>query len=118
MKKPWLAALLNVVPLGLGYLYVGHTGMFIGTLFLGIGALFTGIIIGPVIIDGALSGVEECLAGFSDGCPRPSWAYAAIIVGWAFPPLLISLFTALGARRRAITTNTNLKPTEPQSQES
>lgn len=26
MKKPWLAALLNFIPLGFGYLYLGRLG--------------------------------------------------------------------------------------------
>ena len=115
MKKPWLAGLLNVVPLGLGYLYLGHYGMFVGTLLLGVAALFSGIIVGPVIIDGLLAGVEKCISGFSNGCPRPAWAYAMMFSGWAFIPLLIALFTALGARRRAIAGNSSLKPPEAQS---
>jgi len=45
MKRPWLAALLNVfpVPMGLGYLYMGRPGRF-GLAFLGtVGASGAGI---------------------------------------------------------------------------
>ena len=28
-QKPWLAALLNVIPLGIGYVYLDHLGRFV-----------------------------------------------------------------------------------------
>ncbi len=109
MKKPWLAAALNLVPLGLGYWYLGAWTKFLRTLLLGIAAPFMGVIIGPVIVDGVSASIaSECGAVFSPACPRPWWAYVLMILGLALPSLLIAGLTARGAHRRALARNVTI----------
>ena len=38
MKMPWLAVLLNVVPLGIGYIYLERDERFYATFLVGVGA--------------------------------------------------------------------------------
>ena len=102
MKKPWLAAALNIVPLGLGYWYLGAHKKFLWTLLLGIAAPFIGVTIGPVIVDGVVASfASECGAVFSPACPRPWWAYVLMMFGLVLPSLLIASLTARGAHSRA-----------------
>ena len=106
MKKPWLAALLNVIPLGAGYLYLGAWTRFVQTLLLGISTPFIGIFLGPVILDSVVAGLaSECGSTFSPACPRPWWAYLVIMLGLALPPVLLAWLTARGAYGRAVSQN-------------
>ena len=97
MKKPWLAALLNVVPLGAGYLYLGARTKSVLTLLLGISSPFIGFFLGPVILDSVVAWLaSECSSTFSPTCPRPWWAWLVIMLIWALPPVLLAWLTARG----------------------
>jgi len=102
MKNAWVAALLNIIPLGPGYFYLGHYGTFGYILFLGVLAPFAGFLLGPVIIDGVLSSsyVMDCRGGFSDTCVRPFWVIALVYLGAIFPSGVISVSTGWSAYRR------------------
>ena len=101
MKKPPLAALLNAIPLGLGYLYLGRHGRFAFTFYLGLTAPLIGVVLGPVIIDGVLAQMSDCHGGFSEVCPRAAWDYTWMILGWAFPSMMIAVFSAWNAYKIA-----------------
>ena len=132
MKNPWLAAGLNLLPFGFGYFYLRQPGIFVRTIFFWIAMPFIGALVGPVVIDGVLAGVPDCgrlgagiivvegaggledarveyfsahSPAFSEECPRPTYAVIGLFVGWAFPAVLLAIFTAWGARRRAIAHN-------------
>ncbi len=105
VKRPGLAALLNVVPFGIGYLYLGSIGMFAYVLLLAIAAPFAGFLAGSVFLDGAAAAVNHCGSGFSEDCTRPAWAWVLVIVGWALPFGLIASFSARDAHRRAVAEN-------------
>ena len=102
MKNAWVAALLNIIPLGPGYFYLGHYGTFGYIFFLGVLAPFAGFLLGPVIIDGVLSSsyVMDCRGGFSDTCVRPFWVIALVYLGVIFPSGVISVSTGWSAYRR------------------
>ena len=110
VKNPWIATLLNIAPLGFGYIYLGHFGRFAGTFLWGVAAIFMGLVLGPVIVDGVLAGLDDCPGAFSPSCPRPVWAYAAMIFVWVLPMLLIAVLTTRGAYRRAVDGNVALRP--------
>jgi len=99
-----------MTPLGFGYLYLGHFGKFAGTFLWGVAAIFIGLVLGPVIVDGVLADLDDCPGAFSPSCPRPVWAYAAMIFAWALPLLLISVVTVRGAHRRAAAGNADEEP--------
>ena len=48
MKKPWLTALLNVVPLGFGYIYLERDGRFYVAFPVGICATL-GLLVDPIV---------------------------------------------------------------------
>ena len=105
MKRPRLAALLNIIPFGPGYLYLGSVGMFAYVLLLWIGSPFAGFFSGSVVADGAAAAVNHCGGGFSDDCTRPAWAYVLGVIGWAIPFVLVAGFSARDAYRRAVAKN-------------
>ena len=115
MKKPWLAAVLSLVPLGLGYLYLGRVTMFAYVFFLGVASPLVGFLLGSVIVDGVLATVvDDCVGPFSKDCPRPGWAYVPIGLGWVTPPLLVGALTAWYARAGAMARNAALVQPEHQ----
>ena len=137
MKNPWLAAGLNLLPFGFGYFYLRQPGIFVRTIFFWIAMPFIGAVVGPVVIDGVLAGVPDCgrlgagvvveegfenvrveyfaahAPAFSEECPRPTYAVIGLFGGWAFPAVLLAIFTAWGARRRAIAHNRLLESGPP-----
>ena len=120
MKNAWVAALLNIIPLGPGYFYLGHYGAFGYTLFLGVLAPFAGFLLGPVIIDGVLSSsyVMDCRGSFSDTCVRPFWVIALVYLGAMFPSLVISVSTGWSAYRRVKPKPEKPKPEKPKKETS
>ena len=108
-KNPLAAALLNIVPLGFGYLYLGYLGKFVGTLMWGVASILIGFLLGPVLVDGVLSSLDDCLGPFSPNCPRPVWAYVITVIVWGLPVTLVGLFTAFSARRNALVRNAAIK---------
>ena len=91
LKKPWLAALLNLIPLGLGYLYVGLPDRFAANLLGGLAVLL--LILG--------TGVAAISCGITD-CPNTTERNLLILLLGALLLLpLICLFTAWDAWRLA-----------------
>ena len=66
MKNPWLAALLNVIPLGFGYLYIRRYPRFWATFFVGAVASLVGVLLGFLILlpcmEGPCSGARITLS--------------------------------------------------------
>ena len=115
MKKPWLAALLGLIPFGLVYLYLGRTTMFLYVLFLGLASPLIGLLLGSVIIDGVLAttfdggfNADDCVGPFSQHCPRPTWAYVPIGLGWVLPSLIVGIVSAWHGRSGAIAWNADI----------
>ncbi len=48
MKKPWLAALLNMVPLGFGYIYLERDGRFYVAFPIGVWTTM-GLLVAPIV---------------------------------------------------------------------
>ena len=122
MKNPWLAVLLGLIPFGFVYLYLGRTTMFLYVLFIGLASPLIGLFLGSVIIDGALATTfdgafspagwnfpsDDCVGPFSQHCPRPTWAYVPIGIGWALPSLTVGIVSAWHGRSGAIAWNTDI----------
>ena len=85
MKKPWLAALLNVIPLGFGYIYLGRWGRFFLT-FIGFPIAF--------FLDAVLVSV-----GFGGGGPPSGWDQLLPLILLFLLPALVAAFTARDAWR-------------------
>ena len=108
MKNPRLAASLNLVPLGFGYLYLGHPWVFAATFVGGIGAVLVGFLLGPVAIDWLLMLLfAECGYTFSVWCPgeRPMWSSIVLVLVWSAPPALVAVLTTWNALIRATAIN-------------
>ena len=77
MKKPWLAALLNVIPLGPGYLYLGRGGRCIANF---VGALILGALgLVMLLVFGCGFG-EECGAGQITAILAAAWVPMLLLV--------------------------------------
>jgi len=98
-KRPWLAALLNVVPLpiGLGYLYLGHHGRFARSLLisLGIGILAFGLFF--MVVSAIATG---CLDDSGAACSRRGGLVAVSVAG-GLPFALKGLISAAHGWRLA-----------------
>lgn len=93
MKKPWLAALLNFILPGLGFIYVGTVGWIVG-----------GIILIVVTLVGKFTPVVWPITGA--GIPQ--------ISGWFVLALLTSPICQYGAKRRNRKIGDKAKLTEAQ----
>ena len=61
MNKPWLAALLNVIPLGIGYIYLRRWKRFVATFVGGLIAAYAGLFL-------AVESIEDCIGLVSSPC--------------------------------------------------
>ena len=89
-RKHWLAALLNVVPLGFGYLYVRRPKRFTATLLIGPLAVFAGMFFAIWYLFG------QCFGG---GCSGEESSNAVLILFSL--PSLVTAVTAWNAWRIA-----------------
>ena len=100
MKKPWLAALLSVIPLpvGLGYLYLGQAGRFLLALFGGIAAAIVGVAL--------YVGIASFLFyGLGCGISRSCELYHLLFTVVPLPIVVLAGFTARDAWRLAVANN-------------
>ena len=97
MKKPWLAAMLNVipVPMGLGYVYLGRPHRFLVNFLSALVAAFLGLV---ALVLAALS----CMFG---GCDPSGAESLAISLGIFGPIVVVALFFAWDAYRTALEHN-------------
>ena len=89
MKNPTVAATMNVIPLGFGYLYLKEYSRFALTFFGGVTSIFSALVIIVVL------SVGMCVW---DGCTETEQALIAAPVAL---PLMLSLFTMIDAARRS-----------------
>ena len=128
MKHARLAAILNLIPFGYGYLYLGNYWTFGATFLAGVCTFLMGFVLGPVAIDWLLMSLfAKCGYTFAIWCPgeRPIWSSIIILTVWLVPPTILLLITARNAFNKAISLNTTLddsaktqnSPTEEQIEE-
>ena len=93
MKKPWLTATLNVlpIPVGFGYLYIGRPRRFVATFFTALLAVYIGL----MFMVGAAFACWDC-------SPSALAVFGVVVAGMA-PISLLTLFTARNAYRVALT---------------
>jgi hypothetical protein len=89
MKSPTVAATMNVIPLGFGYLYLKEYSRFALTFFGGVTSIFSALIMIVIL------SVGMCVW---DGCTE---AEQALILAPVALPLTLSLFTMIDAARRS-----------------
>jgi len=111
VKNARLAAILNLIPFGYGYLYLGNYWTFGATFLAGICTFLMGFVLGPVAIDWLLMTLfAKCGYTFAIWCPgeRPIWSSIIILIVWLVPPIILLLITAKNAFNKAISPNTIL----------
>lgn len=88
MKNPTLAAAMNLIPLGFGYLYLKEYSRFALTFFGGVTSIFSAVVLIAILSIGL------CVW---DGCTdtEQAIAYAPAMI-----PAMLSLFTMVDASRR------------------
>ena len=88
MKNTTLAATMNIVPLGFGYLYLKEYSRFVLTFFGGVTSIFSALVMMAVL------SVGMCVwDGCTDTEQAPTIAPVAL-------PLMLSLFTMIDAKKR------------------
>ena len=111
MKNARLAAILNLIPFGYGYLYLGSYWTFGATFIAGVCTFLMGFVLGPVAIDWLLMTVfAKCGYTFAIWCPgeRPIWSSIIILIVWLVPPITLLLITAKNAFNKAMSSNATL----------
>ena len=105
MKNKSVATVLNFIPLGLGYIYLGMRRRFVKVVLIGIACPFIGVVL-AVILDGIIpsilnvSGLTECdFNHWYLKCPRPSWVLIVMIVGLMLPSAILSIITIKHIRK-------------------
>ena len=93
MKNTTLAATMNIIPLGFGYLYLKEYSRFALTFFGGVTSIFSALVMMAIL------SVGMCVW---DGC---SDAEQALVIAPAALPAMLSLFTMLDARKRGKRSN-------------
>ena len=88
MKNPTLAATMNIIPLGFGYLYLKEYSRFALTFFGGVTSIFSAVVLIAIL------SIGMCVW---DGC---SDTEQAITYAPAALPVMLSLFTMVDASRR------------------
>ena len=94
MKEPWLAAVLNAIPFGWGYLYLGRRGRFVLTFFVGAPGAF---VAGFIMAFWSTYALFSCQYG--DPCTTGQQSFALLL--WSSPMVLLAAFTARDAYRLA-----------------
>ena len=102
MKKPWLAVLLNVVPLGFGYIYLERDERFYAAFLVGVGATLA-------FSMAAILGWFDCgISSRGQHCPDAE--EIALLVGvWALL-FLLAVYTVQDAWRMALRHNEKRAP--------
>jgi len=95
MKNKSVATVLNFIPLGLGYIYLGMRRRFVKVVLIGIACL-DGII--PSILN--VTGLTQCdFNHWYLKCPRPFWVLIVMIVGLMLPSAILSIITIKHIRK-------------------
>jgi hypothetical protein len=89
MKSPTVAATMNVIPLGFGYLYLKEYSRFALTFFGGVTSIFSALVMMAIL------SIGMCVW---DGCTDTE---QALIMAPVALPLTLSLFTMIDAARRS-----------------
>ena len=97
MKNKTLATLLNLLPFGFGYMYLGMNRKFLKVALIGIACPFIGVVL-AVYLDAVMpwvlnvSGLTECDFNYwYSKCQRPSWVMILMLVGLILPSVILSI---------------------------
>jgi len=97
-KQPWVAAFLNIIPAGLGYLYVGRVRRFALTLVITLVAAAIGL--GMIVPLGVhLAFPAPCPSAWCVQASGYVAKWVLIFAGAASPLVVVSVLTALDAYR-------------------